>query len=252
MFTKWSDIESWIRDNNFVHWVFTKSRPADRDDKVNDKIVDSNYFTGDFEDKLAMTRKYLLLNGGRAYGVAWDKPNNTYNGAVCEVWLEAEPKAAPTEGVGAGLDMEQMKESIRKELQAEWDKREYERKAAELEKERKEFEADKNSAIGLLTNYLAPVAKALVNRKIVAGTDTSEQLETDPIPPIKAKTQQEPSGEQEENVFTEEEEDELYTLLKEFKEIEPQYLELIRGVVKLAKSGSPMYAGAKDFILKNV
>ncbi len=251
MFTKWSDIESWIRDNNFVHWVFTKNKPGSSEDKTNDKIVDSNYYTGDFEDKLAMTKKYLLLNGGRAYGVAWDKPNNTYNGAVCEVWLEADAPAAPTQGVGNGFDADQLRESIRREMQAEWDKREYERKLADLEKREKQFEADKQSAIGLLTNYLAPVAKTFfASKRMVAGIDTEQPVTVQPVPPIQAAPREEPEAEPE--PFTDEEADELFALLKEFKEIEPQYMELIRGVVKMAKDGNPMYGPAKEFILKNI
>ena len=251
MFTKWSDIESWIRDNNFVHWVFTKNKPGSSEDKTNDKIVDSNYYTGDFEDKLAMTKKYLLLNGGRAYGVAWDKPNNTYNGAVCEVWLEADAPAAPTQGVGNGFDAEQLRESIRREMQAEWDKREYERKLADLEKREKQFEADKQSAIGLLTNYLAPVAKTfLASKRMVAGIDTEQPVTAQPVPPIQAAPREEPEAEP--DPFTDEEADELFALLKEFKKIEPQYMELIRGVVKMAKDGNPMYGPAKEFILKNI
>lgn len=251
MFTKWSDIESWIRDNNFAHWVFTKNKPGS-EDKTNDKIVDSNYYTGDFEDKLAMTKKYLLLNGGRAYGVAWDKPANTYNGAVCEVWLEADAPATPTKGVGYGanFDVDQLRESIRKEMQAEFDKREYEQKKAELEKERKEFEAEKTSAIGLVTTYLAPVAKALATRRMVAGMDTDAPVTADPIPPIQVKEKEPDTQEPEQDDFTDEEIDQLNELMARFKKVEPQYLLLIQKVVEMAESGDNTYCMAKNFLMK--
>lgn len=250
MFTKWSDIEAWIRDNGFTHWVFTKTKPSERDDKGNDKIVDSNYYSGDFEDKLAMTKKYLLFNGGHAYGIAWKTPLNTNGGSICEVSIMDEP-AMSTQGVGNGMDYEQMRNSIRKELQAEWEKHEYEKEKANLEKERKQFEAEKSSAIGLLANYLAPVAKALVTRKMVAGMDTDAPIEADPIPPIQARTKEEPEKpEQAEDDFTDEEIDELNELMARFKKVEPQYLQLIRRVVEMAESGDNTYTMAKGFLMK--
>ena len=255
MFTNWDQIESWIKDNQFVHWVFFKGNPNDREDKANDKIVDSNYYTGDDEDKLAMTKKYLLLYGGHAYGLGFKTPNTTQGGTVCEVRIEPELKvAAPTNGVGITPDaIGELRESLRKELQAEWEKKEYERLRKELDRERKEFEAEKNSAIGLIAGYLAPVGKALLQKKNCAGTDTSTPVEAEPVQPIVAKeaaVATPAEANQEEDPFTDEEADKLYALLARFKKVEPQYMQLIEAVVEMAENGDQTYTMAKGILIK--
>lgn len=248
MFTKWEQVEEWIRDNNFAHWVFYRTNPNESTEKINNIIADSNFYTGGDEDKIAMTRKYLLINGCKAYGVGFRTPNTTQGGIVCEVRLEQEmPQAQPAAGVGMPYDMESLRESIIKEVKADYERKEYERKRSELERERKEFEEQKNSAIGLLTSYLAPVAQALIAGRgaRVAGVDTQEPVVAQPIIPI--EQQQENMAQQE--IFTEAEADKLFELMARFKQAEPQYMEMIEKVVAMAESGDATYKMAKSVLV---
>lgn len=250
MFTTWQQVEDWIRDNAFDHWLFTKTRPQD-EDKATQKIVDSDYYSGDFEDKVAMTKKYLEMNGGRAYGVGYKKPNIIKGGTYCEVCLEQ----LPASGIGmaqqvasATIDADALRKQIRAEMEAEWDKREYKRLREELDKERKEFNAEKNSAIGLLTNYLAPVAKGLLERRRVAGLDADEDVHAPRIVPTnQPQEQQEP---EQNEIFSDEESDKLFELMARFKKVEPDYLTMIEKVVAMAESGANAYTMAKDFLMK--
>lgn len=255
MFTKWEQVEEWIRDNNFAHWVFYRTNPNESTEKINNIIADSNFYTGGDEDKIAMTRKYLLMNGCKAYGVGFRTPNTTQGGIVCEVRLEQEmPQVAqPTAGVGTPYDMEILRESIIKEVKAEYERKEYERKRSELERERKEFEEQKNSAIGLLTSYLAPVAQALIAGRgaRVAGVDTQEPVVTQPIIPIQEQQEQQQEQQQQkedmaqQEIFTEQEADKLFEFMARFKQAEPQYMEMIEKVVAMAEKGDARYALAK-------
>lgn len=254
MFTTWQQIEDWIKDNQFDHWIFSRNKPT-AEDKM-DKIVDSDYYAGDFEDKIAMTRKYLESNGGCAYGVGYKKPNIIKGGTICEVRLEQSYPAQqlPMNGIGnTGINEAQLRETIKRELEAEWDKREYKRLREELDNERKAFEADKNSAIGLITGYLAPVAKAMLEKR-VAGLDADAPIEADPVKPIVPTEQPEDinteDAEQQQNPFTEEEEEQVYDLMVRFKAAEPNYLELIKAVVEMAERGDAMYGIAKQTLLK--
>lgn len=246
MLTTFEQVREWITDNGFKRWVLYK------DYSRTDKIIDSQAFTvSDMPDKLAMTEKYLRMSGGHAYAAGSASNSASDLNVVMEIRLQDEAPAAPA-GVGAQLyDANALRESIRKEFQAEWDKREYERKAKELNEERKAFEAEKASAIGLLTQYLAPVAKAMVSgRRMVAGVDTDEQMHAEPVKPIVAdRAPQEPEQPQD-DPFTDEEADKLYDLMARFKKVEPQYMELIEAVVKMAESGDQTYTMAKGFLVK--
>lgn len=252
MFTKWEQVEEWIRDNNFAHWVFYRTNPNESTEKINNIIADSNFYTGGDEDKIAMTRKYLIANGGRAHGVGFRTPNTTQGGIVCEVRLDQDmPQAQPTAGIGMqGYDVESLRESIMKEVRAEYERKEYERKRSELERERKEFEEQKNSAIGLITYHLAPFAQALMAGRgaRVAGVDTQEPVVAQPIIPIEQQQEQENMAQQQE-IFTEQEADRLFDLMARFKQAEPQYMEMIEKVVAMAESGDATYKMAKSVLV---
>lgn len=253
MLTTIEQLREWITDNGFKRWVLYK------DYSKTEKIIDSAAFAvSDMPDKLAMTEKYLRLAGGHAYAAGSPSGAASELNTTTEIRL-ADEAAAPAAGVGyaaAPVNEAQLRETIRKEMQAEWDKREYEQKRKQLDEERKEFEADKQSAIGLITGYLAPVAKAMMQRH-VAGLpqDAEEPVHADPIQPIVAERPQthEPQEEEEheeQSPFTDEEADKLFDLMARFKKVEPQYMELIEAVVKMAESGDATYTMAKGFLIK--
>lgn len=254
MFTKWEQVEEWIRDNNFAHWVFYRTNPNESTEKINNIIADSNFYTGGDEDKIAMTRKYLLINGCKAYGVGFRTPNTTQGGIVCEVRLEQDmTQVQPTAGIGLQKDdIDSLRASIMQEVRAEYERKEYERKRAELDRERKEFEDQKNSAIGLLTNYLAPVAQALMAGRgaRVAGVDTQEPVVTQPIIPIEQQEQQQTEDMAQQEIFTEQEADKLFDLLARFKQAEPDFMQMIEKVVVMAENGDTTYKMAKSVLIK--
>ena len=256
MLTSFDQVREWITDNGFKRWVLYRDRSK------TEKILDSASFASDIEDKLAMTEKYLRLSGGSAYAAGGQSGATTDLTTTCEIRLE-QPSVTPlqTAGVAGGIGEAQLRETIRKELEAEWDKREYKRLRDELDKERKEFEEDKRSAIGLVTDLLAPVGKALLEKKrLVAGLDTNEPVHAQPIVPddephdaqeSAPENENEPSEVQEETrPLTDEEEEQAYDLLVRFKRVEPRYLELLSAVVEMAESGDARYALAKGGLLK--
>lgn len=253
MFTTWEQVQDWIVDNNFARWIFYKNNPEGKEiDKANDRIVDSNAFPSDKQDKLEMTKKYLT---GHAYGIGFRTPSTSSGGTVCEVRIDT--YAQPTNGVASvsapQFDENKLRESIRRELEAEWDKREYKRLRDELDRDRKAFEAEKNSAIGLLTNYLAPVGKALfASRGRVAGVDAKEDVRAARIIPQEQEQEIEQAQEQEpqEEIFTEEESDKLFELMARFKKAEPDYLVMLEKVVVMAENGDSAYKMAKGVLMQ--
>ena len=262
MFTTWKQIEDWIKDNQFDRWMFSRNRPGD-DEKFT-KTVDSDYYAGDEADKLAMTKKYLEGNGGHFYGYGYKKATGTKGAVSCEVDLaQSYQQLQPTAGVGmagvmgSSMSVGELRESIRKELEAEWDKREYKRLREDLDKERKAFEEEKNSALGLITGYLAPIGKALLERK-VAGIDAEEPVHAQrivaddgtPLREERVVEKEETAEVVEERPFTDEEEEKLYDLLARFKKAEPEYMQLIEAVVEMAEKGDTMYGVAKNALLK--
>ena len=272
MFTKWHEVEDWISDNNITRWAFYRNNPINRldDAKINDLIVNSLAWDKDENNptdisrKLELTKKYLEQYGERCYGIGYANKNSSRGGLFCEVCLSsAQPQApvgfTPQIPVGTGsVDEAALTERIKKELRLEYDQRDFERERKAFEDEKKQFNADKAGVIGFVVDAFKPYLPALSGltkqNRMVAGLD-GEDMEAAKIKPVDPDTPEapadgEPQEPEQENIFTDEESDKLFELMARFKKVEPQYLELIENVVKMAESGDNMYAMAKNFLLK--
>ena len=253
MLTSFSQVAEWIKDNGFKRWVLY------RDYARTEKILDSNSFPSDLNDKIAMTEKYLRLNGGHAYAAGAPSSATSDLNTVCEIQLDGRIQQLNSQGAaGVGMMDQQtigeLRRTIEEGLEAKWEKKMYEKEKKEFEEAKKQFEADRNGVIGAVVGYLAPyipVLNQVTGMRKVAGVDTEAPVHAQPI--IPDEETQEPEDIQEASAwdnFTDEEGEEIGRLMAEFKAIEPQYLELLRGVVKMAKGKNPLYSSAKDFILK--
>lgn len=268
MFTRWQQVDDWITDNHFKRWIFYKNDPEkNTDERGNNKVLDSRYWADEtIDDKLRLTRKYLEQWGSRAYGLAFQNENSNSGGVQCVVYIEqaqpseqsAQVQQAPVAGmVGMGIgspEYEQLKAQIREQVETEFDKREYERKRKEFDEEKRQFEQDKNSAIGLMVGYLKPVISAL-GQKRVAGIDAAEDVRAERVQPIKQQSEIVPEEETveetaEQEVFTEEEGDKLFALMARFKQVEPDYMQLVERVVVMAETNDGMYQAARGMLLK--
>jgi hypothetical protein len=247
MLTNFDQVKDWILDNGFKRWVLYKNSTK------NEKIIDSAAFTvSNMDDKIAMTEKYLRMAGGYAYAAGATTNSKDDLNTVTEIRLES-VQAQQVAAVGnpyPALNEDAIAARVRKEVEAEYNKREYERRAADLEKREKEFAEKENSAMGALIRCFAPVGQAMMAKtgllRNVAGIDTEEQVTAQPIKPAEPEEAQEA---QEENPFTDEEADEVYALMVRFKKAEPDYLKLVRKVVEMAESGDSNYKMAKTVLV---
>lgn len=251
MLTSFDQVRDWITDNGFKRWVLYRDRSR------NEKIIDSAAFTvSDMEDKISMTEKYLRMAGGNAYAAGATTMGKDDLTTVTEIRLADAVQAQPTAGVGnpyPALNEDAIAARVRKEVEAEYNKREYERRAADLEKREKEFAEKENSAMGAIIRCFAPVGQAMMAKsgllRNVAGVDTDAPVTADPVKPIERKEPETQEPEQE-DVFTDEESDKMYELMVRFKKVEPDYMRLIERVVEMAESGDGTYTMAKGFLLK--
>lgn len=260
MFTKWQQVENWIRDNGLSSWRFSYDRTgtqvsADGEEKQtrsNRLAVLSDAFPGDLEEKIALTKRRLLdENNQTLYGYGKRGKENTGQ-MYCEVRLVDElqqPGILPVSSVPSvpAFDEEKVIARIRKEVQQEMELQRYQDERKAFEKERKEFEAEKAGVIGSLVHYFSPVVAAMAGQKRVAGVDATAPVEA---APIKAVEQTETEEDMDDLIFTDAESDKLFELMARFKAVEPRYLELIENVVKMAENGDPTYNMAKGFLLK--
>lgn len=261
MFTKWQQVEDWIRDNSLTSWRFFYERTGSQSTEDGEKQIRSNRvailsdaFPGELEEKIALTRRRLLAeNNQTLYGYGKRGKENT-GLMYCEVRLVDELQQPNAQAVSSpapipSFDEKALADRIRGEVRLEYEKlryeeqvRDFETRKRQLEERERDFEDKQSTAIGLLVHHLTPVITALTNKR-VAGVDTEAPVEAQPIRAIE-------QDEQIEELFTDEESDKLFKLMADFKQVEPRYLELIECVVTMAKNGDATYDMAKGFLLK--
>lgn len=198
-FTTWQQVLDWIRENGLVRWCFAAER--DKDGKMSQYVVISDWYPGNLDEKLATTRKMLEQQQGRyLYGTGWHNDNKTGGEVSCEVMLQAaqqgvggfpfnpfmqQPQAQP---VGE-LERQKIIDETRKAVLAEVERRDFEKEKAAFEKEKKEYQKDKEGFIGLAIGYAKPIIEALKDKMAlsnVAGTarDARRPVTAKPIQPI--------------------------------------------------------------------
>lgn len=252
MLSTFDQVKDWITDNGLKRWMLYK------DYTLKEKFLDSAAFPGDQADKIAMTEKYLRsVANGRAYAKGGTTSGQNDLDMCAEIRLEERPQNV--QGVsGEFANIGELRDTIAKQVRAEIKAEQYEEERKRFEQEKREFQKEKESGMGALLHLLAPVGQAIMSKSglmpHVAGVDTETPTETQPIKPIETETSegegtqeaQEPSVYDE---FTEEEGEEIFSLMSRFRKVEPDcWLKMIRKMVNMSEANDIMYQTARNFL----
>lgn len=259
----WADVEEWMQDNSISRYNVSRSRESQNNDFVffYDKELSAE------ENKLRCERALQRFAGDMLYLVGWRSESAKTGGFSASVLYDRVTQTAPTvtpttqvSGVGLygtdNINIEMLRKDIALQIHNEYERERLERLDKELREERRDFEAERNSAIGILAQYLAPLVGRLNPMKNVAGVplDAAAPVEAEPI-----RVKHEQAQETDEPVTETEEEIEIFCSEKEYRlmlsyierlaSVEPQWLQLLQKVAELAESGDNTYTMAKQFLL---
>lgn len=254
MLTSFDQVREWIIDNGFKRWILYK------DSLRKELIIDSaGFHVSDQSDKIAMTEKYLRLSGGRAYAAGSASGSINDLNVTTEIRLDDEQA---TSGIGMQpniqpLNIGEIEDRVRKQVRAELREAELSKREKDVAEREKEFEEQRNGVIGAIVGYVAPYLPILKNLQsagsMLAGLDTEEPVHAHKVQPIIPKEEtQEPETEtiQEEEIFTDAEDEELFDLMKRFKAVEPEnWLAMMRKMVDMAEKNDTTYQMARNFLI---
>lgn len=252
--TNWPKLEQWIRMQNLVRWIISYDK-VDAGEKPS-RVLCNTFKENNLEENLKYTENCLNYSkGARLYIRGWRSDNGTTSPAYAEIQFGGDEQQgismqAIQQMIGAtqaqpSFNKEQLMKDIRQQVENEFERKELERQKKEIEEERKELAEQRNSALGLLANYLAPVAQALAGKisAPITGIQTAGgTVEADAIKPAAEPEAEDP--------FSDEEAEELEQLLVRLKSAEPEYMQLLRRVVELAEAHDSTYSMARGFLLK--
>lgn len=247
MLSSWEQVRSWITNGDVVRFNIQRGEKASS--QSNDNIFVFNPDRS-LEENMERARKALDLNTDGCYIVGWTS-DKAATGAIRQYICYSGIGAAPGYSMPAPAPMgaterEQLIQDTIERVNAQWEKKMFEKERAEFKEEKKAYEAEKQSVIGVLVQQVAPYIAQLAGLRQaprVAGLDAEQPVTAQPI------NAQQPA-EEEVEIFTDEESEKLTQLMARFKAVEPQYMELIEAVVKMAEAGDSTYTMAKGFLLK--
>ena len=249
MFTTFDQVRDWITDNSFKRWIFY------RDSSCKEKIIDSKAFAvSDQADKLAMTEKYLRMAGGTAYGHGFaDNGSDAERATVCTIRLE---DVQPASGIGQQpmypqINIGEIEERTRKIVIAELREADYQKRLKDVEEREKKLDEEKQSALGAIVHYFAPLGQQIMQNKLIrktAGIDATEPVHANPIQPIVTDKPENEPEEAEEYPFTDEEDEKITTLVAAWKKADPDYLIYLEKIVQMCVAGDSKYTMAKSFL----
>ena len=251
MLNSFEQVKEWIIDNGFKRWILYK------DSLRKELIIDSaGFHVSDQSDKIAMTEKYLRLAGGRAYAAGSASGSINDLNVTTEIRLDDEQFG--TSGIGMQpniqpLNIGEIEDRIRRQLKAEIEIENLKKREAEIERREREYDAEKQSALGAIVHYFAPLGQRFLESKMmrnVAGLDAEEPVHARKVQPIIPSEETQEQEIQEEEIFTDAESEELFDLMKRFKAVEPEnWLSMMRKMVDMAEKNDTTYQMARNFLI---
>ena len=258
IFRTFDEVAAWVNDNKLSRYNFRNGRPGGEDK--------NNYiFTYDEdvspEINLSNLERRLQAHAGlHLWGVGWRAKNSNTGGVMCEVQYGkdedsqlAKLQSMISGGIGRPMQpeysLEEMEKKMEERLTMKFRLEQMEKDRKDFEHDKREFEKEKNGVIGALVNYFAPVAQIWMQKQglaKVAGTDVPAEK----IVPVGDEAPDNGPEEQTADELPEEESIKAYELLVRFRNVEPQYLQLLESVVTMAENGDKTYEMAKNFLLK--
>ena len=253
IFRDFGAVRDWVTTNKLCRYNFRSGRP-NSDDKNN--FIFAYDEDASPEDNLQNLESQLEAQAGRhMWGIGWRKPNTTVGGIVCEVEYGKDDEQMAQikrmlsgQGIGQAqpYNEEQMEQKLTEKIMMKLRLEQLEKERKDFEREKKEFENEKAGFIGVLIDKFGPFVSTYMQKQNlakVAGTD----VEAERIVPVSEDPDE---GSQETDDLPDEEANQAYELLKRFRKVEPQYLQLLASVVTMAENGDPTYTMAKGFLIK--
>lgn len=248
--SNFQEFEAWITENSLVFWKVSSTTQAQ--DNNNKFVYDKSK---EKEENMQLCQRALQRFAGQMlYATGWRTAEARTGGFSCIILYneEAQPVTTPVQqpyiaGVTGAFDKETLIQEITQKVRNEYDTLNLKRERETLDAELKAFNEQKDGVMGLLVQYLAPVAKQMLGLRStrVAGVDAAGVE----APAIKVQKTENEEEQEQESPFTDEQAEKLMQLMTRFAEVEPRYIELLEKVVELAEQGNKSYVGARDMLL---
>lgn len=238
----------WLDSNGIESWSVSTSK----DKQTNNYIFKSND-EASVKDEQARMIHVLSLSSNPNLFIFGKKKGASNSANYCEMFSNNNTtvfsETSPTSAIGM-VNQDTINTMVANAVERErmsWERKELDREREEVRAMRKEYEDQTASVVGLLIKKAAPIIQSVMGiAPQVAIGSVENEISAEPIKARRAEPTEDVEQETEEvievseDVFTDEESDELFAIVERWKNIDPEYITVIRRIVEFAESGEPI------------
>lgn len=242
----------WLNLNNIDTWAISTSK-----DRAASNYVFRSREGVPVADEQVRMRETLALSSNNhlyIYGKAGSKGNSANFSEEFSNNVQSQHIQQPMAMNSiAGYDQTSIETMVANAVERErmnWERKELDREREEVRQAKKEYEEQQSSVLGLLIQKAAPFVQSImgVQQPSLAVGSVANEVTAEPIKARRAEPTYTDDVEQEteedvevsEEVFTDEESDELFSIVERWKNVDPDYITVIRRIVEFAESGEPI------------
>lgn len=254
-----NNVIAWLDINGIQQWTIFQGSGANGQGK----IFESNSEMS-MESEIERFRQVMALSENVLVKIVGKVNPKQNTGVFVETWTNSSPAQSHSMSIGStpAYDADYIDSKIKAAVAEErmlWREKELVKRENSLAEAEKEFKRNQEGIVGILIEKAAPFISQLMPRAVVAGVESPTPVEPIPVKTMPADPDATMETEEAE-VFTDEEADRLMAAMARYKEADPEYLEVLEGLVDFVCSGQPIaimggavkidYTQVKDIILK--
>lgn len=252
-----NNVIAWLDINGIQQWTAYSGAGASGQGKLFESDIEKTR-----ESEIDRFRQVMALSDNSRVRIVGKVNPKQQTGIFEEFWANVSAPVAQTIGSAPAMDADYIDKKIAaavQENELRWREKELSKRENSLAEAEKEFKRNQEGIVGILIEKAAPFISQLVPRAAVAGVESPTPVEPIPVKTMPAESDVTMEAEEPE-VFTEEESDRLFSAMARYKEADPEYLEVLEGLVDFVCSGQPIaimggavkidYTQVKDIILK--
>lgn len=252
-----NNVIAWLDINGIQQWTAYSGAGASGQGKLFESDIEKTR-----ESEIDRFRQVMALSDNSRVRIVGKVNPKQQTGIFEEFWANVSAPVAQTIGSAPAIDADYIDKKIAaavQENELRWREKELSKRESNLAEAEKEFKRSQEGIIGILVKKAEPFISQFMPHAAVAGVESPTPVEPIPVKTMPADPDATMETEEAE-VFTDEEADRLMAAMARYKEADPEYLEVLEGLVDFVCSGQPIaimggavkidYTQVKDIILK--
>ena len=257
-----NNVITWLDMNGIQQWTIYQGSGANGQGKIFESNIELPK-----ETEIERFRQVMGLSENTLVKIVGKVNPKQNTGVFTETWTNASaPSHSMSIGAAPVFDADYIDSKVKAAVAENnliWREKDLAKREAELAAAEREFRQTENGVWGVIIEKFSPFINNIMPKAAVAGVSAPQPAPVIPVREYQPESEPaEPAvpavAAAEEEVFTDDEANRLFSAMAKYKEADPEYLDVVEGLVNFVVSGEALsvfgakidYNMVKSFILK--